>query len=391
MSKDISNVSDYFPHQDIGAIAGRPTYATLLPVRDKLVANAAAIPSTLGGGAHGHSGLVLSDATYHRETGHHFTVPAFPGVVASVPNGTTSLAERNLREKHASDLKQYNLCNAISNSLKKIVISVIDDEHLEALNHSITGYANVEVHQMVSHLFKTYGRFTSGQLDGARAKAAEPWDPSVPIQSLFSKIKKCADLLEAAEEPLSDKQMVRYGYDAVLKTACFSEEMKKWRRKDPNAKTWVLFKVYMAKEYDDHLEDVEAGADQPFNSANSAVQDETLVILKDLAFNASSDRENLANLSEANVTLQTLVTTLKTSLSKIEGQLTNVSNRLTALEKKNSTGTAGGGTEKKKFYCWTCGVNWNHGSKLCTIQKPNHDRTAWWRDRKGGNETDNTL
>ena len=390
MSKDISNVSDYFPHQDIGAIAGRPTYVRLLPIRDKLVANAAAIPSTLGGGAHGHSGLVLSDATYHRETGHHFTVPAFPGAVASVPNGTVSLAERNIREKHASDLKQYNLCNAISNALKKIIINVIDDEHLEALNHAITGYANVEVHQMVSHLFKTYGRFTSGQLDGARAKAGETWDPSVPIQSLFSKIKKCADLLEAAEEPLSDKQMVRYGYDAVLKTGCFSDEMKKWRRKDPTDKTWVLFKVYMAKEYDDHLEDVEAGTDQ-FNSANSAVQDETLGILKDLAFNASSDRENLANLSEANVTLQTLVTTLKTSLSKIEGQLTNVSNRLTALEKKNPTATAGGGTEKKKFYCWTCGVNWNHGSKLCTVQKPNHDRTAWWRDRKGGNETDNTL
>ena len=125
MSKDISNVSDYFPHQDIGAIAGRPTYVRLLPIRDKLVANAAAIPSTLGGGAHGHSGLVLSDATYHRETGHHFTVPAFPGAVASVPNGTVSLAERNIRKKHASDLKQYNLCNAISNALKKIMMRAL--------------------------------------------------------------------------------------------------------------------------------------------------------------------------------------------------------------------------------------------------------------------------
>ena len=241
-------MADYFPHQDIGAIAGRPTYATLPPVRDKLVANTAAIPSTLDGGGHGHSGFVLSDATYHRETGHHFTVPAFPGAVASVPAGSNALSEKNIREKHASELKQYNLCNAISNSLKKIVINVIDNEHLEALNHTITGFASVEVRDMISHLFKTYDRFTSGQLDGARAKAAEPWDPSVPIQSLFSKIKKSANLLEAAEEPLSDKQMVRYGYDAVLKTICFSDALKTWRRKAAADKTWVLFKTSMVKE-----------------------------------------------------------------------------------------------------------------------------------------------
>ena len=274
---------------------------------------------------------------------------------------------------------------------QKKVINVIDDEHLEELNHAITGFVSVKVRDMVSHLFKTYGRFTLGQLDRACAKAAEPWYPSVPIQSLFSKIKKSADLLEVAEEPLPDKQIVRYGYAAVLKIACFLDALKTWRRKAPTDKTWVLFKTYMAKECDNHLEGVEVAADQPFNSANSAVQDETLVILKDLAFNASSDRENLANLSEANVTLQTLVTTLKTSLSKIEGQLTNVTNRLTALEKWKTSAPTSGSTEKKKIYCWTCGVNWNYGSKLCTIQAPNHDRTAWLRDRKGGNEKDNTL
>ena len=88
MSKDISNVLEYFPHQEIEAIIGRSTYATLLPVQDKLVANGAAIPSTLGGGSHGHSGLVLSDAIYYRETGQQFTVPVFLGTVASVPVGT---------------------------------------------------------------------------------------------------------------------------------------------------------------------------------------------------------------------------------------------------------------------------------------------------------------
>ena len=125
MSKDISNVSEYFPHQEIETIVGRPTYEKLHPVREKLVVNAAAIPSLLGGGSHGHSGLVLTDATYHRETGHNFVVPNFPGAVANVPVGTLALQERNIRSEHGSDLRTYNSCTSISNALKKIIIRVI--------------------------------------------------------------------------------------------------------------------------------------------------------------------------------------------------------------------------------------------------------------------------
>lgn len=72
------------------------------------------------------------------------------------------------------------------------------------------------VRDTIDHLFKTYSRFTSSQFDDTRAKVREAWDPSVPIHSLFSKIKRFTDLLEAAQEPLSDKQLVRYDYDSIL-------------------------------------------------------------------------------------------------------------------------------------------------------------------------------
>ena len=103
-------------------------------------------------------------------------------------------------------------------------------------------------------------------------------------------------------------------------------------------------------------------------------------MLKDLALNVSTDRENLVNLSKANVTLQTLATTLHTTLTKVEDQLKTITNRLIALEKKSGTKNEKF-TGRKKFYCWTCGVNWDHRRKRCTISAPNHDKTAWWRDR----------
>ena len=216
MSKDISSVADYFPHPEVEEIVSCPTYETLQMLREKLVTNIAAIPSTIGGGAHGHSGLVLTDATYHRETGSHFIIPDFPGAVATVPAGTNAFTERNIRSQHTSDLKCYNLCIAVSNASKKLLIKAIEDVHLEPLKNHITGFANITVRSMLAHLFQTYGRFTSAQLNAARACALEDWDPSVPVQALFNKIKKSADLLEAAEEPLSDKQLVRYAYDTIL-------------------------------------------------------------------------------------------------------------------------------------------------------------------------------
>ena len=185
---------------------------------------------------------------------------------------------------------------------------------------------------MLAHLFKTYGRFTSAQLNAARARALEDWDPSVPVQALFNKIKKSADLLEADEEPLSDKQLVRYAYDTILKTACFSDPLKTWRRKAAADKTWALFKPFMETEYDDYLEDVEANSNSAFQ-ANSAVQDETLTLLKDIAEIFSNDRDHLANLAEKSATLKNLTMTLQAILSNIETQLKTITTQLTALEK----------------------------------------------------------
>ena len=220
----------------------------------------------------------------------------------------------------------------------------------------------------------------------------EDWDPSIPVQALFNKIKKSADLLEAAEEPLSDKQLVRYAYDTILKTACFSDPLKTWRRKTAADKTWANFKPFMETEYDDYLEDVEANAGSAFQ-ANSAVQDETLTVLKDIAENVSSDRTHLANLAKENATLKTLTTTLKETLSTIETQLKTITTRLTALEKTKSPSNTrnSGGKRKPTFFCWTCGINFSHGSDKCKICVPGHDVAATWTDRKNGNQTDRTT
>jgi hypothetical protein len=60
----MSSATVSYPHSELTAHTGQPTADTLRITLDELVANTAAIQTSLGGGQHGHSGLVYSAAEY---------------------------------------------------------------------------------------------------------------------------------------------------------------------------------------------------------------------------------------------------------------------------------------------------------------------------------------
>ena len=41
-------------------------------------------------------------------------------------------------------------------------------------------------------------------------------------------------------------------------------------------------------------------------------------------------------------------------------------------------------TNKRRYYCHTCGTNFNHGSRSCTTPGPTHDKSANYFNQKGG-------
>ena len=53
-----------FPHPSVPRKPGEPTYESIHAVHALLKANAASVPSELGGGVHGLLGLTLANTTY---------------------------------------------------------------------------------------------------------------------------------------------------------------------------------------------------------------------------------------------------------------------------------------------------------------------------------------
>ncbi len=65
-------------------IFGQPTANNLTQLEKELVAIAAAIPTSLGGGNHGHVGIIIEDAKYQLMTnGTAFIAPQNPGIYSA--------------------------------------------------------------------------------------------------------------------------------------------------------------------------------------------------------------------------------------------------------------------------------------------------------------------
>eukprot|EP00957_Ditylum_brightwellii_P098705 7518886-Ditylum_brightwellii.AAC.1 len=67
-----------FPHPMLQRVKGEPHYAAINTLMQQLYENAATIPSSLGGGAHGHIGLVVEPTLYSSLSATVYNAPSTP-------------------------------------------------------------------------------------------------------------------------------------------------------------------------------------------------------------------------------------------------------------------------------------------------------------------------
>eukprot|EP00957_Ditylum_brightwellii_P098706 7518887-Ditylum_brightwellii.AAC.1 len=67
-----------FPHLTLQRVEGEPDYAAINTLMQQLYENAATIPSSLGGGAHGHIGLMMEPILYSSLSATVYNAPSAP-------------------------------------------------------------------------------------------------------------------------------------------------------------------------------------------------------------------------------------------------------------------------------------------------------------------------
>jgi hypothetical protein len=89
-----------FPHSSLPKVTGEPTLEDLKVIRRLLNTNAMIISSYVGGGRHGHLGIIMTDEEYFSIAADVFPLPANPGASPEVVSGMTAAVITELTRLH---------------------------------------------------------------------------------------------------------------------------------------------------------------------------------------------------------------------------------------------------------------------------------------------------
>ena len=202
-SSRIPSVTDTcFQHKVLAKIHGCPTHESLQNLSTELKANASSVPSTLGGGQHGHLGLLLSNVRCNALANTvPWVTPGDPGPFAPPLAGTGPQIEaaheiwRELKET-------FLMCQAADKALISQLVEAIDPICLRAMLNRATGQHACDIRAMLIHLFNTHGKVTPQQV---KAKEMEIYDMccdiSQPADTVFNSIDDLSDLADHATTP----------------------------------------------------------------------------------------------------------------------------------------------------------------------------------------------
>ena len=102
-SRSTMDVSSNFEYSVLRKISGQPTYAALGRVKIELLANATRVSCNLGGGVHGHLGLVLSNFKYVELSQTSYVQPIQPRTL-ELAAGLVQYLRTEMRDDHKTRL-----------------------------------------------------------------------------------------------------------------------------------------------------------------------------------------------------------------------------------------------------------------------------------------------
>jgi hypothetical protein len=403
MGLSVDDIVAKFPTKTLPTTEGEPNYSSISTMVQTLYGNAASLSTTLGGGQHGHVGLVMTPILYATLSNTAYNNPIDPGPTPNHPVGASQAARETQRLNHTEERRIFDNHQNMDDALKALIVDTVDETYLNELRNKYTGYLGVSTRDLVDHLLDRYGKITPADIAECKSRMNDPIDPTQPIDQYFRKIDDCVQYAADGQVAFTPDQILQTSYHAVSTSGHYNDACKEWRRKAAIDKTWHNFKRFFAAEYHDLKEQQKVNTSQSnFHGANAAY--DISMALDNLALAATSDRDIVMQLTTSNQQLTTINQTLTAELQKALatnailvkkiGNSTPPETPSTRPPKeRNERNTRFNHAEWKASldphgYCWSHGYNVTHGhdSKSCKGKLFGHQLTATRQDNKGGSQ-----
>ena len=234
--------STFFDYPTLIRITGEQTLGALMTLCNELKANAKSVDTTLGGGAHGHLGLVITAGIYNTiAPDTPYIKPRQPVLRLSNNDSQYVLAEK--RHNYDRQLTVYKECIAMSRILIQQIINAVEPKYLKPLRDGVINKLNRLISAILQYLFDTYGDVSPHEFINLRHQLETmTYDPQDPVDIVFTEIDDLAEIAKAIGDPLLDVQQTKLGYVILQNTKRFSSGLKKGTNRRLKKKTWTNFK-----------------------------------------------------------------------------------------------------------------------------------------------------
>ena len=146
----------FFDYPELTKIIGKPTITTLLKMKNELKANAQSVPLTLGGGSHGHLGLVLTDVEYN-SVAHGTPYVRPPLSVLTTESSDTQFQLAQKRHEYDTKMLMYSESVVVDQILIQQIVNAMDEKFLKAIQYITTNRIVMRISDILQYLFDTYG------------------------------------------------------------------------------------------------------------------------------------------------------------------------------------------------------------------------------------------
>jgi hypothetical protein len=229
-------------------INGQPTNKDIDLLDNELTAIASSFPSELGGGMHGHAGLIKSVADYEIfAPGTPFIMPSNPG---HYPAGPIPAVQRAQREaEHKALIVQFQTSVGVAKGLKDLILTAVDEDFLLELRDEGIAYLNVTPFQMLTHLRDRWGSMDYVDITALLAECDSPWNAGEVPTKYFNRVDKARRQLIRANVQVDERAMMAKALKCFKDAGDFDPAIREWEARPVAMQTYANLKVLMCAEY----------------------------------------------------------------------------------------------------------------------------------------------
>ena len=141
----IDDIVAKFPTKILPPITGGPYYDCISQLNQLMYGNATTLPTTLGGRAHGHVGLIMKATLYMALAATSYVTLNEPQLTLDGPTTATSASRQQLQDQYAEKHRIFTNHVNMENAVKTQFLDAVEEPDVSEFRNHYTGYMGATI------------------------------------------------------------------------------------------------------------------------------------------------------------------------------------------------------------------------------------------------------